>query len=65
MVWSSVLGDGIRIPVESVVDAGVKPLFAFSFGNLDEEWTIGGFSTTRITLEISLTPTWRTRVIAM
>ena len=43
--------DGVRTPVEGLVDAGAKPVFAFYLGNqVDEKLTIGGVNSAHYTL---------------
>ena len=43
MAWGSTSVDGVRIPVQGLVDAGEEPVFAFYLDNqVDGEMTVGG-----------------------
>ena len=48
--------DGVRTPVEGLVDAGAEPVFAFYLGNqVNEELTIGGVTSAHYTGDFAYT----------
>merc|ERR1712211_55709 len=50
------MGDGVRTPVEGLVDAGAEPVFAFYLGNqVDGELTIGGVNSAHYTGDFAYT----------
>ena len=56
MAWGSISVDGVRTPVEGLVDAGAEPVFAFYLGNqVDGELTIGGVNSAHYTGDFAYT----------